>query len=80
MSNVDTTRAQRVEEFCRFTKEHRELWDKAFAAEAERCQKLDQGDAKYYEQLEKDMKAALEKHLRGVGSSQSGVREGEVLK
>lgn len=77
---IGVGRSVRVAEFCQYVQDQKAVWDKAFAAEGERCRLLDEGDRKYYEKLEKDTKAALEKHLREVGASQTGARAGEVLK
>ena len=42
-------RSVRVAVHQQFLKDHEEAWDKAFAAERERCRLLDEGDRKYYE-------------------------------
>lgn len=73
-------RSVQVVEFCQYVKDKKEAEERAWAAERERCRMLDLADQKYYAELEARSRAALEKHLRDVGSSQSGALAGEVLK
>jgi hypothetical protein len=78
--SVGPSRATRVADFCQYVKDQKEALDKQFAAERERCRLLDEADRKYYEQLAKEQRAALEKQLRDAGSSETGARAGQVLK
>lgn len=79
MNGVDTSRAVRVAEFCQYVQDKKAVDDKAFATEIARCARLDEGDARYYEQLEAQSRAALKKY-QNVGQCQSGAPEGKTLK
>lgn len=77
---VGLSRAVRVADFSQYVKDKKATEDKAWEADRERIRLLDEGDRRYYAELEARSRAALKKHLEGVGQRQTGAPEGQVLK
>jgi len=77
---VGRGRAAQVAEFQQYVKDQKEAWDKVWEAVRARQCALNASDQKYYEELGKEQRAILKKHLENVGQSESGAPAGQVLK
>lgn len=62
MSEVMSSRGAKIADKEQWEKDQKLAQDKAFAAEQERIRQLDAADQRYYQQVETDLKAILDKH------------------